>query len=99
MDEFQRTVLEQLKAIGGRLDGMDKRFDGIDNRLDGIDNRLDGIDNRLDRLESKQGAMEQRLAENTRELDRLTNYVNSGFDTVLKMIDSLDERKVERKAI
>lgn len=48
----QDLVTPGLKAIGVKLEMLEKRIDRIDGRLDRMDGRMDRLDGRIDRLET-----------------------------------------------
>lgn len=62
-EEFQKAVLQELKAINSRFDGIDQRFDGIDQRFDGLDQRIGGLENTIEELKEGQRKLEARQNE------------------------------------
>jgi hypothetical protein len=49
-------ILDYLKKILARLDGVETRLDGVETRLDGVETRLGNIDGTLDNLKTEIGA-------------------------------------------
>ena len=72
---MEKEILEILRTINGRFDGLEGRFDKLENkvdkieegqekivaRLDGIDVRLEGIDVRLDGIDVRLDGIDVRL--------------------------------------
>ncbi|OGI03300.1 MAG: hypothetical protein A2Y25_05215 [Candidatus Melainabacteria bacterium GWF2_37_15] len=101
--EFQKTVIEELKSINKRFDTVDKRFDGVDKRLDVVDKRLDGIDKRLnvvdkrlDNLEKDNTLIQSQVSENTQMLKALIHVseVNKAYQDRMEITLARIEGKV-----
>gem|GEM_PF-6462428 len=89
MDE---EILDILKTINGRFDGLEVRFDNLEKKVDKLEEgqekiaaRLEGIDVRLDNLESGQKQIKDKLddmsEDMTRELSNIAAKV-SGVDEI-----------------
>lgn len=52
-EEFQKLVLQELKLMNNRFDGLENRFDGLESRFDGLENRFDGLENKFYGLENR----------------------------------------------
>ena len=77
-----RDLMDVLKHMTTRFDGIDGRLDRIEGRLDGIDGRLDGIDGRLDGIDGRLS-----ILESTGEITRckLENSLKHRSDPLLRV--------------
>lgn len=52
------VILDEIKALRGRIDLLESRIDLVDKKLNG---RLDGLEARMDRLETRVDALDARI--------------------------------------
>ena len=81
---MDKEILEILKTINGRFDGLEGRFDKLEGRFDTLENkvnkleegqekivvRLDNVDRRLDNLEKGQKEIKVKLDDMTDDMTR-----------------------------
>lgn len=89
---MEKEILEILKTINGRFDGLEGRFDRLEGRFDDIEKKVDKLEegqekivDRLDNLESGQKQIKDKLDDMsediTRELSNIASKV-SGVDEI-----------------
>ncbi len=62
-EEFQKTILHELKAINTRIGGLDNKIEAIDNRIEGLDNRIVSLEINFSELKEGQKRIEARQDE------------------------------------
>lgn len=59
------VILDEIKALRGRVDLLDSRIDLLDKklnaRMDGLDARMDGLDAGMEALETRIDTLEERI--------------------------------------
>ena len=83
IDTVLERIMDELKEVRLRLNGLDKRLNGLGERLNGLGERLNGLGERLNGLDGRLNGLDGRL-------DR----VEGGLDKVEGRLDCV-ERKIE----
>jgi len=84
--EFQKIVLEELKANKEFQATVLKKFDSIDEKFDSIDKKFDSIDERFDLADKELKAFRSEAAQ---EFKALNNKIESVMEVVLTIKDDL----------
>lgn len=105
-EEFQRLVLNSLKEMNERFDGIDKRFDGIDERFDGIDERFSKIDAKLNEHDLQFASIRRDLTDlkslsnqHHEELENVARQVQKSLGTTEKLIEIDNEYLAKRRSL
>ncbi len=76
IDTVLERIMDELKEVRLRLNGLDKRLNGLGERLNGLDGRLNGLDGRLDRVEGGLDKVEGRLDCVERKIETNSTAIN-----------------------
>ena len=68
---MDKEILEILKTINGRFDGIEGRFDKIEGNFDKLEGRFDKIEGNFDKLESRFDKLEGKFDKLEKKVDKL----------------------------
>ena len=103
---MDKEVLEILKTINGRFDGLEGKFDNLEKKVDKLEDgqekilaRLDKVECRLDNLENGQKQIKAKLDDMTddmaRELSNIAAKVSGVDDITAKNVHHIADLDME----
>ena len=84
---MDKEILDILKTINGRFDGIEGKFDKLEGRFDKLEGRFDKLENKVNKLEEGQEKIVVRL-----------DNVDKRLDNVDRRLDNLEKGQKEIKA-
>ncbi len=92
-DVSNQEILQELRKLSGKFEGLDVRFDGLEDKFVNFEGRFDGLEGRFVNFEGRFDGLEGRFEGLEGKFDGLENKFGSlegRFDGIEGKVDDLD---------